>query len=195
MKKILLFAVVAMMSTSAFAQWSYGVKGGLNLASLTNHDQIYGDDAKMKAAYYFGAFAEYQINDFVAVSPELVFSSQGQAFKYDEAKGSMRLNYLNLPILAKISLIDKLTLDLGPQFGFLVNAAEMVKFDGEKFKESNTDDINKFDIGFAMGLTYDLGPCLVQARYNLGFTDVIKDNEFDDKFKNNVLQIGVGYRF
>ncbi len=194
-KMMIVVALVAMSATAAFAQFSYGVKGGLNLSSVSNMDEE-GVDVKMKPSFYLGAFAEYKVNDFFGVSPELVYSRQGVAAEYtDEVKVKLkyRLNYLNVPVLAKFYVLEGLSVDLGPQFGFLLNSKQYVKVGGEDETE-DLEGVKGFDFSVGMGLTYNFDQFFVQGRYNLGLTDIWKDNE-GDKARNNVIQFGVGYRF
>ncbi len=178
-KMMIVVALVAMSATAAFAQFSYGVKGGLNLSSVSNMDEE-GVDVKMKPSFYLGAFAEYKVNDFFGVSPELVYSRQGVAAEYTDE-------------LAKFYVLEGLSVDLGPQFGFLLNSKQYVKVGGEDETE-DLEGVKGFDFSVGMGLTYNFDQFFVQGRYNLGLTDIWKDNE-GDKARNNVIQFGVGYRF
>lgn len=191
MKKIVLLVVCVAMSAGAFAQdWNWGVKGGLNLSSLSNS----GDNSKMKASIFVGAFGEYKFNDIFGIQPEIQYSRQGNFYKEDGEKVWYRMNYINVPVLAKIYVLDKLSVDLGPQVGFLLNSKAKAKVDGTTVK-SDIDGLRSVDFTIAMGLTYNLMSRIdVSARYNLGLTDVIKGNE-GDKVRNGALQIGVGYRF
>jgi hypothetical protein len=77
----------------------------------------------------------------------------------------------------------------GPQIGFLINAKE---------KDNNTnvdikDGLNSVDLGIGAGLGYvhvasGFG---VDARYNLGVSDILKDNDL--KSTNRGFQIGLFY--
>lgn len=190
MKKIILAVAAVALAVSVNAQnFTWGVKGGLNLANVSN------TDANIKPSIYLGAFGEYKFNDFIGLSPELVYSRQGAADSHDGNKYKDRLNYINIPVLAKLYLVDNLSLDLGPQFGFMLNANAWSKIGGTKTKTDIGDAYKAFDLSFGIGVTYDLGKILLQARYNLGLTDINDTNLTNDKFKNNVIQLGVGYRF
>ena len=201
MKKLIVLAAALLISASAFAQFSYGIKGGLNLANISNSDKIadwYEADASMKPSLYLGVFGEYKVNDFLGIAPELVYSRQGYTLKEKgdgDGKINVRFNYLNVPIMAKIYLTDGLSLELGPQFGFLMSAKMWQKVDGKTDTEDVKKDTNSVDVSFGAGLSYSFGKIFVQGRYNLGLTDTAKDNDGDDKYKNNVIQLGVGYRF
>ncbi len=190
MKKILMAAAVLAVSVSAaFSQVSFGVKGGLNLANVSKSE---GD---MKLGLHAGAFGEYQLNDFFGVAAELLYSNQGMQSKEEGVKVKMNMDYLNIPVLAKLYVAEGLSLDVGPQFGFLMSAKMKGEEDGVSVSADIKDEFNSTDVSAALGLTYNIGQFMIQARYNLGLTDVVKNNEGDDKLKNNVIQLGVGFRF
>lgn len=202
MKKIILAAAALLMcSYGASAQYiGWGVKAGMNLATITK-----ADDAKMKPSIYAGVFAEFMlVDDLLSIQPEVVYSRQGLKFKditvgYENgntSKGDLygRLNYLNIPIMFKLYLIDGLSLDLGPQFGFLLNAKDRVKVDGGTNFTEDGEGQKNFDVSFDMGLSYRFIPQMdVTARYNLGLTKVYDVD--GSKNKNSVIQIGLGYMF
>ena len=144
------------------------------------------DDASMKPTFYVGAFANFNvIDDILDIQPEVLYSRQG----YKDGDYYARLNYINIPVLAKLHIIDNLTLDLGPQFGFMLNSKYKYKENGETHK-GDINGTKNFDVSFAMGLSYRIIPALdVNARYNLGLTKV---SDYG-KPKNSVVQIGVGY--
>ena len=191
MKRILLLSVACLMlGTAANAQnWTFGAKAGMNVTGLN------GDwDLATKFSFNLGAFAEYRFNDFFGVQPELLYSRQGAYEKKTGTKITVRLNYINLPILAKLYVLDNLSIDLGPQFGVMLNSKLVAKEDGHTEKTDLDDlmDMKGLDVSFALGLTYSVDyHWSVNARYNLGLTDVSKDVDG----KNSVFQIGVGYRF
>lgn len=192
MRKFIIAALMLLISSSAFAldgvEW--GVKGGLNLAKITKTD-----DGKIKPSIYIGGFATYKFNDIVAIQPELIYSRQGVTTKQGGVKYQYRINYINLPILAKLYVLENLTVDLGPQFGFVLNSKINRKSGGTSVKTSASDMVKKFDVSFAMGVTYTvIGNIDLSFRYNLGLTKAIKA-EFGDKRKNSVIQLGAGYRF
>lgn len=184
MKKIILLALALSLSFGAFAQFSWGVKAGLNITSITGDDV----DAKSKVGFNAGAFAEYSINDWFAISPELLYSAQGCKGDVDEADVALRFNYINIPILAKFYVLEKLSVETGPQLGFVVSAK--AKADDVTAK-MDSDFYNSFDFSWAVGATYNFGKVFANARYNFGLTDVVKEATN----KNSVFQIGVGYRF
>lgn len=194
-KVVLLAAVLAMSASAAFAQhFEWGVKAGLNLAKQTKFDGV-----KMRVGLHVGVFGEYVISDFWGVQGELLYSQMGSKREYeiDDLHGMTnresstndflyKNNYIVLPILAKLYVWNKLSVDLGPQFGYMISAKEGSFNYYKEFVET------KFDVSVAMGLSYKFfGKLDVSARYNLGLT---KPKEVYNT-ANRVIQFGVGYRF
>ena len=85
-------------------------------------------------------------------------------------------------MLAKISLNNAISLDLGPQASFLLSERKNVNF-----KESET-----FEFGAAAGLSLNITKnFFVQGRYVLGLTEASKDADV----KNSVVQFSAGFKF
>jgi opacity protein-like surface antigen len=194
MKKITLLIAALAMTTGAFAQeWDYGLKAGMNFSKVS---KLSGGKAKSLTGFYVGAFAEYRLNNWFGIQPELVYSTQGTRFLSatgisPEWKFELRDNYINVPILAKFYVMDGLSVDFGPQFGFLARNTVKIKSTGNT--PAFVVKAKKFDFGVGMGLSYTIsGAFDITARYNLGLSDIY---DYDGKNRNSVIQFGVGYRF
>lgn len=174
--KHLLFAVLLFFSIAAHSQiLQFGLKGGYNNSTLS------GDgDISSLSGFHAGVFASIDLV-VLDVVPELVYSTQGAKFGDQEVK----LDYFNVPIMARLNLLKILYVEAGPQFGFLVSAKEG--------SEDIKDDVESTDIAIGVGAgvelfdKFDLG-----LRYNIGTTDVSKAG---DDNKNNVFQIGLAFKF
>jgi opacity protein-like surface antigen len=187
MKKIVLLAAAFVVSVSAVSaqDFQWGAKAGLNLANISDVD-----DSKMRPGFHAGVFAEKVISPFFGVQAELLYSQMGMKSKVAGETNTSKADYLVLPVLAKLYVLEGLSVDLGPQFGYMISA----KINDKKVY----DDVDKkFDVSAAMGLSYKICDRFdVSARYNLGLTSVEDVEGMDDyKPKNNVIQVGVGYRF
>ena len=196
MKK-LFFAVIltAITMTSMNAQ-KFGAKLGLNIATLS------GDvtNTKMKMGANIGAVAEFEITEQFTFQPELVFSMQGT--KYDngdsiEGLGGLddprlKLTYINVPLMAKYYVTESLSLQAGPQVGFLMSANSAGFAGGDDVDVK--DNMNSFDYGvnFGAGYMMDFG-LFIDARYNLGLANTADSDDYT--VKNNVISVSVGYFF
>ncbi|WP_366183671.1 porin family protein [Flavobacterium ovatum] len=178
MKKKLLVALIAVMGLANVTaqEVQFGVKGGLNFASLQG-DNTAGTSTV--TAFNVGVMAEIPLSAKFSFQPELLFSGQGFSFN-DKINA---LNYLNVPLMGKYYVTKGLSIEAGPQIGFLLSA-----------KNDNTDVKNLYksaDIGANFGLGYKLNNGLnFGARYNLGLSDINSTTS-----KNGVIQLSVGYFF
>lgn len=183
MKKILLLAVVTVLGfTNVNAQEiKFGAKGGLNFASISG-DNTKGIDAV--TSFNFGVLSEIPISDKFSFQPELMYSGQGYSFN----DNTIALSYLNIPLMGKYYLTKGLSLEAGPQIGFLLSA--------KNEKTDVKDSFNTFDFGVNFGLGYKLDNGLnFGARYNLGLTNINNLDNSSIENKNGVFQISVGYFF
>ncbi|WP_286966461.1 porin family protein [Flavobacterium sp. UBA4854] len=191
MKKLILSAIAIMAFTFSNAQETrFGVKGGLNLTNFT------GDvDTNLKAGFHIGGFAEIKIIDRLAIQPELLFSTQGARYNMigGNQSGSYKLNYINIPVLAKFYVTKQFTVEAGPQIGFLVSA---------KSQDHDIKDAYKTaDYGFNFGAGYNFTDHFsVGLRYTVGISGIY-DHDYEDfsdyydSTKNSNLQLSVAYKF
>ncbi len=107
--------------------------------------------------------------------------------------------YINLPIMVKFYVIEGLSLQAGPQVGFLVSAK--AKASGSVLGQSFSDDVDikeefkTVDFGLNFGLGYKFAEkFFVDGRYNLGLTNVAEGND-GKSITNGVFQLSVGYMF
>ena len=198
MKKLLLVvACVAIVGSASAQKFSYGVKAGMNASNITKLDGEFVDaDTKLKGGLYAGIFGEYTFSEYLGVQAEIMYSAQGCSFDVSGVDYlRMNLDYINVPILAKIYVLPQLSVDLGPQFGFLLSAKVKAKGDGDTAKTDIKDGMKSFDLSVPLGLSYKFDFGLeINARYALGLTKIWDDSDAP-KSKNGVIQFGVGYRF
>ena len=181
MKKILLLAVVTVLGfTNVNAQEiKFGVKGGLNFANISG-DNTKGVD--VVTSFNFGVVSEIPISEKFSFQPELMYSGQGYGFN----DNTVELSYLNVPLMGKYYVTKGLSVEAGPQIGFLLAA--------KNEKTNVKDSFNTFDFGVNFGLGYKLANGLnFGVRYNQGLTDINNIDNSSSKNKNSVFQLSVGY--
>ncbi|WP_286966451.1 porin family protein [Flavobacterium sp. UBA4854] len=193
MKKIILSAIAIMAFAFTNAQSTrFGVKGGLNISNVVGGDV---ENNKTLVGFHVGGLAEIHVVEKFYIQPELLYSAQGA--KFDGPLGSdgdLKLNYLNIPVLAKYYIVDKkFNVEAGPQLGILLSA----KADGEDFK----DYTRSVDLGFNLGAGYSFTDNLsVGLRYTIGLSpitdnDIDNSDEYYDSAKNSNLQLFLAYKF
>ncbi|MBO9586146.1 MAG: PorT family protein [Flavobacterium sp.] len=190
MKKIILSAIAIMAFAFTNAQSTrFGVKGGLNISNIVGGDV---NNNSSLVGFHIGGLAEIHVVEKFYIQPELLFSTQGA--KFDGPASDVKLNYLNIPVLAKYYIVDKkFNVEAGPQLGILLSA----KANGNDFK----DYTRSTDLGFNLGAGYSFTENLsVGLRYTIGLspiTDKNIDNSSDyyDSAKNSNLQLSLAYIF
>jgi hypothetical protein len=179
---IVLFAASANMQAQAI---KFGLKAGLNYANQSgNNISTSLIDYKKEAitSYHAGLIAEIKLTDGFAIQPELLYSTMGATYKNAGKEFKNELGYISIPVMAKLSINNSISLDLGPQASFLLSERENVNF-----KEAET-----FEFAAAAGLTLNVTKSLfIQGRYVLGLTEATKEADV----KNSVVQLPAGFKF
>jgi len=196
MKKTLftvLFVALAAVSASAQNMFVKPMVGG-TLSTLTGDTE----NTKMRFGAVGGAEFGYMLSPEFAVTAGVLASMQGAGVKDTEylKDASTTLTYLNIPILANYYVAPGLAIKAGVQPGFLLSAKmkgkEYVSGSWYEYDESGTDGMKKLDISIPLGLSYEFDDFVIDARYNLGLTNI---NDSDvAKVKNGVIMLTVGYK-
>ncbi len=212
----------------------FGAKVGLNLSNLRGDYPTGIDEHNSKSGFHIGGFAEYEINDKFTLQPELLFSTQGNTYDYkdyygggsyyDGADYNLKLNYLNLPVILKYKIIEKLSIDFGPQIGYLMSAKTKIDVTEDSRDPSQNYSVeidmlndgiynfggttvqgkasaNRLDFSLNLGASYDITEKIfLQGRYNFGLSTVDKNSTNGTStnswnMKNSVFQLSAGYRF
>ena len=190
MKKVILMAVVMLASVASYAQHAVGSftlqpKIGMNIADLTDVEK---SDARIGLAV--GAEFEYQVTDMVSVSAGALYSMQG--CKDDEV--TVKLDYINVPLLANVYVAKGFAVKLGLQPSFKVNykySGNGASFDGDEMDWA--PKANGVDLSIPVGVSYEYNNFVLDGRYNFGVTKAFDSKA--EKSKNSVFQITLGYKF
>jgi len=207
MKNLFLAATVGLFSvTSIFAQSDvispqFGVKGGYNLSNITSDD--FGDSDQL-SSFHLGLFMEIPISERFSVQPEVLYSGQGFASSIGNAEIEHKVDYIQVPLMAKLYLVKGLYAEAGPQFGFKVKEEIDYKPNsdgGETTIDPDDSQLRGFDTNLALGTGYKFNNGFsLSARYNFGLNNIYKDdsaiaNLTNIDAKNAVWQFGVGFSF
>ena len=172
---------------------NFGAKAGVNFATI-NSDNF--DSFTSRTAFHLGFVAEIVITETFSFQPELMYSAQGADYSEEFFDGSVKLDYLNLPLMAKYYVAEGFSLEVGPQIGFLLSAKDKGDSDGVSYDEDIKEFIKGIDFGVNFGAGYKLDNGLnFGARYNLGLTDVNDAYEEGGTYKNGVFQVYLGIFF
>jgi hypothetical protein len=207
MKKLIFITAITIMSISAAKaqEVRLGAKGGVNFSTFSGDDL---GDVESRTGFHIGGLVEIPITEKFWVQPEILYSSQGA--KYDDSgteggvdysyKVTEKLDYIQVPIMAKFYVAEGFAIEAGPQVGFLTSSTG--EYEGTLggitvSGDDDLDNVSSIDVSLAGGLSYRLPMgVFFGARYNYGLTNVNDgDNADDQKVHNNVIQLSAGYSF
>lgn len=210
MKKVLsiVFLVAAMLfAANANAQIKFGLKGGLNVTSMSFSEEVF--DASNKTGFFVGPM--------VKVTVPIVGLSFDAAALYDQkeadvkyaaegelGKVNVKQQSINIPVNVRygfgLSSLANIFLFAGPQLGINVGNKNF------KWNESSSYSLKKsnFSVNVGAGVTL-LNHLQVSANYNIACgksADASLSKALDavanagkDKSHNNSWQIALGYWF
>ncbi|MDB5125289.1 MAG: hypothetical protein JWP94_3418 [Mucilaginibacter sp.] len=169
-KYILSIAVLIAVSISAKAQFSLGIKGGVNYSTI-NSDNL---KASSVAGYQAGLFA--RLGGGVYLQPELYLSSTGGEFHSSDnsVSGNVKFTNLNVPLLLGLRFGPKnlnLRVMAGPIYTSILSK-------NENFSSGLTNAYSDFGhyknstLGYQAGAGIDLGSITADLRYEGGLNDV-----------------------
>lgn len=199
----------------ALANWSNNriyYASGADAASLKSNYQ---------AGFMGGVDVEYRATKEIGVSLGAYYAKQGFRFSSYEATIDAErrkyqgisdyhtnLHYLNVPLMVKGYVTRQSAFMVGVQAGFLLNNPkyeftsidiERDQYGGATYdnsqKVSDFWPAKKVDVSLPIGLSYEYMGVVLDARYNLGLTQVDDAPAHEGKSKNQVFTFSVGYRF
>ncbi len=198
MKKVILLAVLTVFAltngfaqvdpgTSSSSEVSFGAKGGVNFAAITGDET---DDLDGRTGFHGGAVVNIPISELFAVQPEVVYSTQGATFMEEGLDVTVKLDYVNIPILADFTVAEGFSLQGGPQIG--INVTKEVEAEGFSME---LEDVESVIFEGAIGAQYRLPVGLFfQARYVIGITNINSDSD-DISNQNSVFSLSAGWFF
>ena len=170
MRKYLLSAALLLaISFSTKAQFSLGVKGGINYSTI-NSDNLKSSSV---AGYQVGAFA--RLGGGVYLQPEVYLSSSGGEFHSNDNQysGNVKFTNLNVPILLGLRFGPKnlnLRAMAGPIYTSVLSSRQNLQSVASSFV--NNSNYKNSTIGYQAGAGVDLGSITADLRYEGGFSDI-----------------------
>ncbi|UCG52712.1 MAG: PorT family protein [Candidatus Latescibacterota bacterium] len=217
---ILLFGL-SLVPGTAFAEGrgSGGVKIGISAAGQYGADtggfayvdeeigEIRVSDMESTTGFMFGVFVQYKINNVISLQPEVFFTRKGTVQQIEiagiSAETRWRLDYVEAPILLRLSLPTKLSVVPsifgGPALAIAISSRQGIGIHETWEYEINIEEIvqdNDFGVVVGGALNIDVGPALVvvDGRYSFGLVSwyITGDEDIDVEIKHRVGSIMVG---
>lgn len=186
--KSLLGVFLFFICTSSFAQLTANIGGTYNYS----RNEVLKND-KPFFAYSIGVgFQFYFLKNYESLSAvvETRVNKKGYTLEINDKKHQSGLIYLSLPLLANYSFNESISLQVGPEFSFLIPGVS--KYSEKVF--------NQFDFAIVGGLTFfDNKFISLYVRYNHGLNPVLDYYSIDkigniesfEDFYNTSVMLGI----
>jgi hypothetical protein len=206
------FALCALLvtSTSAFAQatTTFGVQGGINIDNVSfsggDPDEM-TPDFTSKTRGVFGAFVARDFNAKAGLQIDALYSQKGTKATITDGIDTFvfeaTVDYIEVPVLIRANIPGsgsvKARVFGGPSFAFKVTDSSTTTFNGVEQDEDEADapEFKGNDFGFVIGGAVQFGQFFVDARYNWGLVNIIKDATDNEEAKTRTFGIMVGFQF
>jgi len=193
----------------------FSIKAGGNFANLSGIE-----DTKTLSGVNFGLLATIKINEKFSLVPEFApLSPKGakniplrptgdadlDALLQSSPNTIRALNYIDIPVVAKYQVNERLSVGAGPYLSILTSAtdvfnAKVFNQDDLSFEDDIKSDLHTIDYGMVFEVALSLSNArggkglVIHARYQLGLGDILKDNP-GNSLRNSAFQVFVSFPF
>ncbi len=206
--KVVITGGLLLAFSTSFAQFKYGVKGGINDVNLriinTSDRVVVVNNNAWRPSFHLGFFANYTIGKRASLAGELLYSDKG----FKVSSYNQHLAYLAVPLLFRYRVLKGFSMEAGPEFDILLSAHGK----SSSSKLNNYDNYAPTDIGLSGGIHYDINSRIsLGLRYAQGIANALNKkstiiltdgngttqifNLYDNglKYKNQTLQLSIEY--
>ena len=196
MKKMMMMLFMATVAMTASAQKTLHENGtftlqpkvGLAIGTLSGDwTSASGVERKSRYGLIAGVEGEYYVNDWFSAALGVNYAQQGWKFKGGGISETTKLDYLNIPIVGNFYITEGLALKTGVQLGCLLSAKE---------ESTNVKDYyEKMNISIPIGISGEYKNFVLDVRYNISLTKINKNSNSENKYRSDLFQITLGYKF
>ncbi len=188
----LLFILTMAVGASAQGSFKIGARVGTTMYKIDGQSFQSG----FNFGYHLGGALEIMFSKKFGIQPEVLFNHSstrtgdnlGDLVSGLNPSDVLNLNYLSIPVLVNIRPSGgPLTLQLGPQFGVLMNRSETLLNNGaQAFKNG--------DLSLLGGVQIHLSAFRIYGRYGVGLSN-LNDITSTQNWKSQMIQLGLGINF
>ncbi|HLT06586.1 MAG TPA: porin family protein [Cyclobacteriaceae bacterium] len=180
--KIVTVLACIVVSIQAEAQVKAGLRAGVNYADLGELNP------KAGIGFHAGTYLRFSLAGILELEPGIQYAQRRFGVHPDFPSSRLHLNYIDVPVVARIGLMPFVDLFAGPQASVLVSK----RYKGEgQFDRLNDFPQQELGALIGIGVSIPLGINL-QASYDFGLTNPVHNGH---EIKNRVFKISLGKDF
>ncbi|WP_455169301.1 porin family protein [Aegicerativicinus sediminis] len=185
---ILLFGIISIGLPAQEIQLSLKVGYNLSKVRMVKQAQTFTTEP-LDFAFHLGFSLNIPISPILNFQPEMLYSLQGGIDTMENQK--WQKGFLNIPLLLQFQPIKYLSIELGPQLGFVFgpiyhSVESFFSFEG---------DLLFADVGLGIGSSVSISKnTALSFRYTIGFSKVERFQQIENyplKIQNRVLQFSI----
>lgn len=182
-----------------FYRVKLGLIAGVNISNIIDVDNS-NFSTETKAGLNIGGSLDIPIVYPLAFEGEVLYSQKGYRAATPDGDFTQRSNFIDVPLLAKIQVAPRFNFVIGPQISFLTSTQNVYRSGFNTVVEdvynSEADGYTKSVLGGVIGVGIDLAPNVeLRGRYTLDLQSNDSDGTYTPSFRNQVWQIGLGFKF
>ena len=211
MKKVILLVALIISSISLPAQsFDWGPKINIgspdvsvkDIKNLKNNDNNINDDLlKVKDAsinLQLGVYARLKLLGFY-IQPEAMFSNSSSELKYNDIKGEVKLNKVDVPVMIGKRFLKIFRVNAGPVFS--LKLSQDIEQSGIKdASEEISTNYKNATVGLQYGIGLDISMITIDLRVEKGLQSIsdevkIAGENFSTDQRLDQVMLSVGLRF
>lgn len=191
------------------------LRGGVNLANVSNNDDGGYDDNRMLTSFQVGVIGDLNITEFLAIQPGILYTGKGIKWENNTQKLQLNPRYIEVPVNLVFKTptgAAKFFVGAGPYVAMGVGgkfkADGLLNFE-EKIQFSDDDPLTaeeegagafimrRFDYGLNGTVGIEASNLVISANYGLGLAKLQSgsDSGSDQNNKHRVLSFTLGFKF
>ena len=187
--------LAALAQSQETGRWSVTPRVGINSSNMSGQDVDVDFNGlvkpKRKIGFVVGAEVEYRYMKPLSTAVGVWYSREGFRYKDIGDDAHTNLDLLNFSAVENFYVADGLAIKAGLQLGYLLNVKSVV--DGRS--EDIGNSFKKLNVSIPIGLSYEYRNVVLDARYNIGLTNLCDIELLDETWRTNSLWLTAGYRF
>lgn len=198
----LTLSVIGLTTKAQTMETKFGIKGGANLMMMGKYDFLGTEyTSKYLPGWQAGFYLDLPLSEKLSFMPEVLYSQKGskveETVSGNTGEIKLKAGYIDVPVLLSFNASPQFSVVFGPQASFLVN--QTTKIYANNTLTSTVTDKDNFRSSIAggiVGLGYKLTPKVnLNARYNMDFQSIAKDDINQDKSRFSGFAVSLGFGF
>jgi hypothetical protein len=195
-RRIVVSFVAALASAwPAFAQaHGFGIKAGVDLATLRVTPQAEGSDRQWLTGFVAGGFYTRPLVSRLELQVEGVYAAKGARLRISGLTEKVQVDYFDVPILVR-ARFGRYYVEGGASAALRLRARARITFVSSTESVDIADEVERADYGAVAGAGVQFGRYLIDGRLTQGLKDIDADKADASHTKNRAFAITGGVRF